>query len=281
MRTVPTGVESENSTRGRPPLPGMDGRTWLMGIPLALIVIAAFIPSLNNGFVNWDDDKNFLENPFYHGLGPAEVKWAWTTFWLGAYQPLAWLLYEAQFVIWRVAPHGYHLTSILLHSANAVVLYVLTVTLLARCQPDLCHQRRSTCALGAALATALFMVHPLRVEAVAWASGQPYLPCASFPCWRFSLISRRSRPGLDPRWGWLAATFVLFIAALLSHALAVSLPVVLVILDVYPLRRFGSGPGQWFGPAARSVAGEGPVDHREPDLHGPGRRGQAANLGLH
>ena len=59
--------------------------------------------------------------------------------------------------------------------------------------------------------------------------------------------------GSSPRWGWLVGPFVLFVAALLSHAVAVSLPVVLLILDVYPLRRFGDGPGRWFGPAARRV----------------------------
>ena len=55
----------------------------------------------------------------------------------------------------------------------------------------------------------------------------------------------------SPRWGWLVGSFVLFVAALLFKAVAVSLPVVLLILDVYPLRRFGDGPGRWFGAAAR------------------------------
>ena len=63
------------------PVPAWDERTWLVAVPLALISIAAFLPVLNNGFVDWDDTGNFLNNPHYRGLGWAQVKWAWTTFW--------------------------------------------------------------------------------------------------------------------------------------------------------------------------------------------------------
>ncbi len=242
---------SGNAGLGQEPRPAWDRRSWLVAIPLALFVIAAFIPILNNGFVTWDDDKNFLDNPFYRGLGLAQVKWACSTFWVGVYQPLAWLLFGAQYVFWKLDPRGYHLTSLVFHAANAVVLYVLTVTLLVRCRPDSFLRSPWTCSVGAGLATALFMVHPLRVEAVAWASCQPYLPCAFFSMlavlaylWAFPRDSSR-------RWGWLVWSFVLFVAALLSKAVAVSLPAVLLILDVYPLRRLCNGPGPWFGSSAR------------------------------
>ncbi len=251
VRTVPALAGGENSRQIQQPLPGWDRRIWLVAIPLALIVIAAFIPALDNSFVNWDDDKNFLENPFYRGLGVAQMKWAWSTFWVGAYQPLTWLLFEAQYVWWKLDPHGYHLTSVILHAANAVVLYVLTVTLLVRCETDLCLKNPWTCSLGAGLATALFAVHPLRVEAVAWATCQSYLWCALFSMLAVLAYLRAFEMGSYPQWGWLVATFMLFVAALLSHAVAMSLPAVLMILDEYPLRRFGDGPGHWFGSSAR------------------------------
>jgi len=236
-------------------VPAWGRPTWLVAIPLALIVIAAFIPALDNGFVEWtwDDSENFLDNPYYRGLGVAQVKWAWTTFTLGVYQPLAWLLFEAQYVCWKLDPRGYHLTSLLLHTANAVVLYFLTVTLLIRCRIDSFLQGPWACSLGAGLATALFMVHPLRVEAVAWASCQPYLPCALFSMLAVIAYLRAFGIGPSPRWGWLVVSFVLFVAALLSKAVAVTLPAVLLLLDVYPLRRLGDGPGRWFGSAARKV----------------------------
>ena len=76
---------------------------------MALVVIYAFIPTLDNGFVAWDDDQNFLDNPHFRGLGAAQLKWACSTSWLGVYQPLAWLLFEAQYVLCRLDPRGYHL----------------------------------------------------------------------------------------------------------------------------------------------------------------------------
>jgi protein O-mannosyl-transferase len=244
-------VGAQNSTQRRQPLPGLRWRSVLVVISLALIVTVAFMPALNNGFVNWDDDENFLDNPFYRGLGLGQMTWACTTFWLGVYQPLAWLLFEAQYVFWKLDPRGYHLTSLILHAANAVVLYLLTVTLLVRCQTDLWLKSPWMCTLGAGLATALFAVHPLRVEVVAWASCQPYLPCAFFSMLTIVAYLHVFESGTSPRRGWLAVTFALFVAALLSHAIAVTLPAVLVILDIYPLRRFGDGSGRWFGRAAR------------------------------
>jgi len=250
---VSAPVASGNARRSEEPPPAWDRRAWLVAVPLALIVITAFIPTLDNGFVEWDDHKNFLGNPFFRGLGAAQVKWAWSTFWLGAYQPLGWLLFEAQYVFWKLDPRGYHLASLVLHAANAVILYILAVTLLIRCRTNSCLKSPWTCALGAGLATALFAVHPLRVEAVAWASCQPYLPCALFSMLAVLAYLRAFPMDSSPRWGWLVGSFVLFVAALLSKAVAVSLPAVLLILDVYPLRRFRDGPGRWFGSAARKV----------------------------
>ena len=228
-----------------------DRRTWVVVVPLVLIVIAAFLPAVDNGFVQWDDDKNFLANPYYRGLGAAQWKWACSTFWLGVYQPLAWLLFELQYVMWKLDPRGYHLISVILHTFNTVVLYLLIVALLRRSQRACCFERPWTCSLAAGFAATLFAVHPLRVEPVAWASCQPYLPCALFSMLAVLAYIRAFETVPSPQWGWLVGSFVLFVAALLFHAVAVSLPAVLLILDVYPLRRVGEGPERWSGPAAR------------------------------
>ena len=79
-RAVPALIGGENSSQSGQPLLGWDWRTGLVAIPLALLVIAVFVPALDNGFVNWDDDENFLDNAAYRGLGLAQIKWAWTTF---------------------------------------------------------------------------------------------------------------------------------------------------------------------------------------------------------
>jgi len=238
--------------RPRPrPIRGWNWHTGLVAIPLALVVAYAFAPILDNDFVGWDDLENFVDNPHFRGFGADQLKWAWTTFWVGTYQPLAWLLYEAEYVVWQLDPRGYHLTSLLFLIADAVVLYFLTLALLARSQGGLPPKSPWPRALSAGLATALFMTHPLRVEVVAWASGQPYLPCALFSMLAVLAYLRANGPGPHARLAWLAGSFFLFIAALLFHAIPVSLPIVLLILDVYPLGRFENESGRWPAPGAR------------------------------
>jgi hypothetical protein len=245
------GVDSPQDRRpgGRDPArgpqrpTGPDWRIWLVAVPVALLVLVAFASARDNDFVNWDDDINLRDNPHLRAPGPARVAWAWTTFRLGVYQPLAWLLFEAESLAWGLDPRGYHRASNLLHAANA----------LARRRPDPSHESPRTLATAAGLATATFAVHPLRVEVVAWASCQPYLPCALFSMLAVLAYLRAVGTGQVPHQGWMAAAFGLFVAALLSHAIAVSLPAVLVILDVYPLRRLGDGPGRWSGPSSRGV----------------------------
>ncbi|MHC5542901.1 hypothetical protein ACYOEI_32155, partial [Singulisphaera rosea] len=216
-----------------------------MAVPLVLIVALAFWPVLDNGFVRWDDDENFFENVEYRGLGLSQIGWAWSTFLLGVYQPFAWLILEAEYVVWGLDPRGYHATSLVMHAANGVVLYWLIVALLDRARSVADREPRWAVHLGAALGALQFAIHPLRVEVVAWASCQPYLPCVFFAMLSLLAYLRASRPDTIHRWRDLATSCLLFASALLCKAVAVSLPFVLVVLDVYPLRRLG--PGRWFG----------------------------------
>jgi tetratricopeptide (TPR) repeat protein len=224
---------------------------------LVALVLAAFVPCLGNEFLTWDDEENFLENPYFRGLGWPQFRWAWTSYRVGVYQPLSWIILEAQYVLCDLRPWGYHLTSVVLFALDTLILFVLTLTLLVRCRPPQDSQDTRGLVPAAALAVALFAVHPLRTEVVAWVSCQPYLPCASFLMLAVLAYLRAfpadAGPDTASRTGWLVGTFVLFVAALLSKAVAVSLPALLLILDVYPLRRLGGGPGRWFGPAARRI----------------------------
>ncbi len=237
-------------------LPVWDRRTCLVVVPLALVVIYAFAPVLDNGFVNWDDTVNFLYNPYFRGLGTAQLRWAWTTFWTGTYRPLAWMLFETEYVFCKLDPRGYHLTSLLLQVATAVVLYIFTMVLLVRCGNDSRLENRWPMSLSAGLATALFMAHPLRVEVVAWATVQSYMLCALFSMLAVLAYLHAFGTTTARRWSWLVGSFLLFVTALLFHAVAVSLPAVLLVLDAYPLRRFWAEPGRWFGPELRRVLWE-------------------------
>jgi tetratricopeptide (TPR) repeat protein len=222
-----------------------------------LIALVAFLPVIGCRWVNWDDDTNFLNNPDFRGLGWRQVAWAWKTTLLGVYQPLGWMLYEAEFAAWGLDPRGYHVVSLVLHAANAAVLFALTLALLRRSLPDLFRAHPATVRRSAGLAVALFMVHPLRAETVAWVSSQSYLPSALFAMLAVLAYLRAHDPEHRPRGEmiWSVLAFVLFVVAILFKAVAISLPAVLVILDVYPLKRLGWGHGinDWPGPRARRV----------------------------
>ena len=219
---------------------------------VALLTIVTFLPALRNEFVGgFDDAKNFLTNPHYRGLGWTQLEWMFTTTHMGQYVPLTWITLGLDYLLWGMNAAGYHLTSLLLHAVTAVLFYSVSRRLIGRAtgRPE-----AWATAAGAAVAALLFAVHPLRVESVVWVterrdvvSGVFYM--LALLAW-FRAVERepRSRP-----WYW--ASVALFAGALLSKALTVALPVVLLVLDVYPLRRLGGAQG-WWTPGARRVYAE-------------------------
>lgn len=223
---------------------------------VAVLAIVAFLPILDNGFVDWDDERNIVLNDQFQGWGWGHFRWAWTTFLLGVYQPVAWLLLEFQYLVWQLDARAYHGVSLLLHSVNAVLLYALTLALLRRGDPRTCDALPGTSAGAAAFAVTVFAIHPLRTETVAWVSSQPYLPCAMF-CLLSLLAYLRAVPrqpaGSGAHFGWLAVSIAFFAMALLNKAMALGLPLVLIALDAYPLRRLGGAPSSWFGAGKRAV----------------------------
>jgi protein O-mannosyl-transferase len=217
---------------------------WWLVVAIAVVAAASFLPALNNSFLAFDDDENFVENPWFRGLGWSQIRWAWTTFLLGVYQPLAWMMLELEYLLAGLDPRGYHLASIGLHAAVAVALFALIVAILRRCGWPASQgpRRESHLQLSAALAAILFAVHPLRVEVVAWASCQPYLPCALFSILTIlAYLRTHDEPAAAQggrRRAWMMVTLALFTAALLSKAVAVTLPFVILAIDDYLRRRF-------------------------------------------
>src|SRR5213594_1958908 len=139
---------------------------WLVPVLIALVTFAAFLPALQNQFVDWDDAANFLDNPHYRGLGWIHLRWMWTTH-LGHYIPLTWMTLGLDYLLWGMNPLGYHLTNLLLHAANAAVFFFVVRWLLARALPSP-SERGHALAVSAGFAALVFAIHPLRVESVAW-----------------------------------------------------------------------------------------------------------------
>ena len=223
---------------------------------LGLLGFLAFVPTLGNDFVAWDDPDNFLDNVGFRGLGWNNIRWAWTTMIIGVYQPVAWMLLEVQYLFSGLNPYGYHLASALMHGLNSATLFVLTLALARRCRPDLFAREAGQVVPMAALAVALWAAHPMRTEVVAWASAQPYLPCAFFAMLSvMAYLKANPAEGGPVRSRWLLACFVLYATAVLSKAAAIPLPAVFLVLDAYPLRRLDPSRG-WRDSANRGVFGE-------------------------
>ncbi|MDO8476468.1 MAG: tetratricopeptide repeat protein [Candidatus Rokubacteria bacterium] len=210
----------------------------------ALVFAVAFLtfwPGLSGEFVNWDDDVNFLANPNFRGLGWSNLRWMFTTTLMGHWIPLTWLTLGVNYVLGGMAPWGYHLGNLLLHAANAVVFYAVARRLLAAGTGG--ERTQGAVAWGAAAAAAVFAVHPLRVESVAWVTERRDVLSGLFfllaVLGYLNAVERGAGGRLDSR--WRAASLGLFAAALLSKASTMMLPAALLVLDIYPLRRRGVG----------------------------------------
>ena len=220
----------------------------------------AFLPVIPNDFVNWDDYRMFLDNPAHQGSWGDRLRGAWASHRLGEYMPVTWMSYALDRSLWDVDPSGYHFTSLLLHAAGALLVFALAWRLLRHA---LGAGRVRTPAdgdrslwVGATVAALVFALHPLRVEAVAWASARGtilggILLVASVLV--YTVGWERGRDAARVPGPWLIGSLLLFAASLLARATGLVLPAVLVALDVYPFRRLGGGPGRWLGPAARRV----------------------------
>jgi hypothetical protein len=219
-------------------------RAQTLAVPLGLIVVVllVFSPVLFNGFVDWDDDVTLVSNPHYRGVGWSQLGWMWTTMLGGHWVPFTWLTFAFDYLVWGMNPVGYHLTSLLIHTAGALVFYSVASRLLALAFREA--DGSVAVQVGAAAAALAFAIHPLRVESVAWAterrdvlSGLFYLlAIAAYLRWQASESGRR-------RWYWYAVAFAA--AALLSKSLTLTLPAALLMIDAYPLRRFAGAEGWW------------------------------------
>jgi Tfp pilus assembly protein PilF len=222
---------------------------------LFAVTVTVFLPSLRNGFVDWDDHVTIVSNEGIRGLGWEQIRWMFSSFLLGPYQPLSWISLALDYMVWGLDPVGFHLTSLLLHAANVVLVFGLATRLFALGMPSVAAASPSGVIFGASVASLLFGVHPLRVESVVWATERRDTLSALFVLLAVIAYCTRDRAdaGLDHKAPFPWAAFALFLLALLSKASVVGLPIVLLLLDVFPLRRLPSDPRAWASREARPV----------------------------
>jgi tetratricopeptide (TPR) repeat protein len=197
----------------------VSGKRNFLAAACIVLAAAAMFPSLRNGFTTWDDPQYVLENPLVRSLSPGSVVTMFTTpEYAGNYHPVTLLAIAAQYAAFGASPSGYHMVSLLLHIIATLLVYRIVGSL-----------ARSP--LAAFAAAALFAVHPLHLEPVAWIADQKDLLCAVFYLGAV-LAYVRYREGADRR-RLYTAVLPLFALSLLSKGVAVTLPVVLLLVDMH------------------------------------------------
>ncbi len=232
-------------------------RWWIPGV-IFLLSIFSFLPTLQNEFINWGDQDHLVENSRYRGLGWSHLVWMFTTFYMGHYQPLSWVTLGLDYLMWGMNPGGYHFTNLVLHGVNAVLFYFVSFRLLNVEYSAMPGSQEMAMRLAAGMAALFFSLHPLRVESVAWATERSDVLSGLFFLWTIlcylQAVVGRGESGA--RWRWMRLAYVFYSLSLLSKASVMTLPLVLLVLDVCPLRRLGAGAGGWSGAGLASVLRE-------------------------
>ncbi len=191
---------------------------------LALLTFALYWPLLGHGFCTVDDNQYLTENPHVaSGLTWSGVAWAFCSGYAGNWHPLTWISHMLDCQLYGLRPAGHHLTNLLFHVANSVLLLLLL--------------RRMTGALWrSAIVAALFAWHPLHVESVAWAAERKDVLSTFFGLLTLHVYVSYVRA---PSGRNYLLTLLLFALGLMSKPMLVTLPCVLLLLDFWPLGRIG------------------------------------------
>jgi tetratricopeptide (TPR) repeat protein len=199
-------------------------RPLFFGLALCLLTLAVYLPVLQHEFVNFDDGLYVTSNKHVQaGLTWRGFVWAWQTNVASNWHPLTMLSHMADCELYGIKPKGHHLTSLLLHLASVWILFEVL-------------RRMTGAPWRSAAVAALFGIHPLHVESVAWIAERKLSGL-------FFLLSLGAWLGYmrRPSWGRYALVLVTFGLGLLAKSMLVTLPCVLLLLDVWPLARLGGG----------------------------------------
>lgn len=188
--------------------------------------LALYNPVNRHPFVNYDDDRYITENPHVHnGLTWRTITWAFTATEQGNWHPLTWLSHALDYQLFHQNPAGHHLTSLLIHAANAVLLFLFLMYATRRLGPSL-------------FVAALFALHPINVESVAWVAERKNVLCTFF---FFATLIAYCWYARQPDWRRYLVFAGLFVLGLMSKPMVITLPFVLLLLDYWPLGRIRGG----------------------------------------
>ena len=212
----------EDTSDGTGPCPIR--HSWIVYPLLVGLTIAAFCSVVRNDFVVFDDSTSIINNPFVRqGLNPQSIRWAFTTMLTANWQPLTWLSHMLDGQLFGLRPSAHHLMNLLLHILNVLLLYTAL-------------KKMTGAILPSAFTTALFAIHPLHVESIAWASERKDVLCALFWFLTMHAYVRFTRQRTLSN---SLLVLLPFLLGLMSKPMIVTLPFSLLLLDIWPLERIG------------------------------------------
>lgn len=233
--------------------------TYLYIVAIIIVTFFSFLPSLFNNFTNWDDNVFVTENPDIRGFSVVNIKAVWTSSYVCNYQPITMLTYMLDYTIFKLNPFGYHLTNLIVHLLNCLLVYYLIYLISAN----------STVAF---ITSVFFGIHPLRVESVAWIAERKdmvsgflflisvvlYLHYVKNRSCGLRIDGKKSDIELNPlsfkkepkyknqnefkkSYKFYILSLLFFLLSLLAKPMAVTLPVVLLTFDFLVGRKFDKG----------------------------------------
>jgi len=199
-------------------------RRWTLAacILLAVVTVSLYSPVIRHPFTNFDDPNYVTENQRVRaGLSWHTVAWALTATEQGNWHPLTWISHALDCQLYGMDAGGHHVSSVLLHALNAVLLFLLLAQV-------------TGLTVRSALVAALFALHPLNVESVAWIAERKNVLSMCFFLLALGAYGWYAR---QPDWKRYAGVAVLFALGLASKPMVITLPFVLLLLDYWPLGR--------------------------------------------
>src|SRR6266404_1724288 len=204
-------------------------RNLILCLLLVTCTLAIYNTANQSGFVNYDDDVYVTANRHIQaGLRWSALRWAFTTFDAANWHPATWISHALDYQIFKLNPAGHHYINVLLHCANVALLFLLLVQATRRMWPSL-------------IAAAIFAVHPLNVESVAWVAERKNVLSMFFlllALWAYQ------RYAAKPRVARYSAVLILFACGLMAKPQVITLPFLLLLWDYWPLRRMQPAAAQ-------------------------------------
>jgi tetratricopeptide (TPR) repeat protein len=213
-------------------------------ICIAALTFIIFLPSLKNDFVNWDDDVYVYQNTAIQHIDGHLFKWIFQ-FHASNWHPLTWFSHAVDYTVWDSRASGHHLTNILMHSINTFILCMIVVFLFRfAAYKEFLSSKADDGSIQNAIivggiAALLFGIHPTRVESVTWVAQRKDVLCTLFfllSIFFYANYAARRKTGGKSS-SFYVFSLLSFVLSIMSKPMAVTLPFVLLILDLYPFQR--------------------------------------------